>query len=94
MTPFSSRVERRIWWSTVSNAADRSRSIRTEEREFALAAWSDSVTARRAVSVEWPGLNPDWWGSRRLFCWRYKESWLKRARSSIFDRKDRRDTGL
>lgn len=46
------RVERRIWWSTVSNAADRSRRMRTEESEFALAACSDSDTARRAVSVE------------------------------------------
>ena len=78
----------------MSNAADRSRSIRTEEREFALAAWSDSVTARRAVSVEWPALNPDWWGSRRLFWWRYKDSWLKMVRSSVLDRKGRRETGL
>ena len=51
-TPIALRVERRIWWSTVSNAADRSRRMRTEESEFALAAWSDSDTARRAVSVE------------------------------------------
>jgi hypothetical protein len=35
--PNSERVERRIWWFTVSKAADRSRRMRAEERELALA---------------------------------------------------------
>lgn len=38
-----------------------------EERETALAVWSSSLMARRAVSIEWPAFNPDWRGSRRLF---------------------------
>ena len=44
----------------VSNAADRSRRMRTDERDEALAARRDSVTARRAVSVECAILKPDW----------------------------------
>ena len=36
--PSSSRVARRIWWFTVSNAADRLRRMRTDERDEALAA--------------------------------------------------------
>ena len=42
----SARVARRIWWFTVSNTADRSRRMRTDERDEALAARRDSVTAR------------------------------------------------
>ena len=46
----------------MSNAADRSRRMRTDERDEALAARRDSVTARRAVSVECQCafLKPDW----------------------------------
>ena len=58
--PSSARVARRIWWFTVSNAADRSSRMRTDERDEALAARRDSVTARRAVSVECAFLKPDW----------------------------------
>ena len=50
--PSSARVARRIEWFTVSNAADRSRRMRTDERDEVLAARRDSVPARRAVSVE------------------------------------------
>ncbi len=46
-------VERRIWWFTVANTAERSNRMTTEDREAVL-VWSSSVTARRAVSVEWP----------------------------------------
>ena len=53
------RVARRIWWFTVLNAADRSRRMRTDEMDEALAARSDSVTTRSAVSVEHAGLQPD-----------------------------------
>ena len=58
--PSSERVARRIWWFTMSNAADRSRRMRTDERDEALAARRDSVAARRAVSVECVFLKPDW----------------------------------
>ena len=58
--PNSARVARKIWWFTVTNAADRSRRMRTDERDEALAARRDSVTKRRAVSVECAFLKPDW----------------------------------
>ena len=38
----SAREEVRSWWVTVSNAADRSRRMRTEERDEALAVTIDT----------------------------------------------------
>ena len=38
---------RRIWWFTVSNAADRSWRMITDKRDEALVAWRDTVTMRR-----------------------------------------------
>jgi len=35
--PSSARVDRKIWWYTVSNAADKSRRMSTDERDRALA---------------------------------------------------------
>ena len=46
------RVDRRIWWLTVSKAADRSSKMSTEDLEAALASRRASVTESRAVSVE------------------------------------------
>ena len=92
--PKSARVSRRCRWFTVSNAADRSSRIRTAEWEAAWAVWRASVTAMSAVSVEWAGLKPDWCGSNRLFCERWRESWLETVRSRVFDRNERSDTGL
>ncbi len=54
----------RIWWLTVSKAADRSSKMSTEDLEAALASLRASVTESRAVSVEWPLLKPDWLLSR------------------------------
>ena len=45
-------MEWRIWWLTVSNAKDNSRRMRTDKLDEALVAQSDSVTVRRAFSVE------------------------------------------
>ncbi len=56
----------RIWWLTVSKAADRSSKMSTEDLEAALASLRASVTESRAVSVEWPLLKPDWLLSRML----------------------------
>ena len=42
--PSSARVERRIWWLTVSNVEDKLRRMRTEELDEALAATSVTVT--------------------------------------------------
>jgi len=45
-------VDRRIWWFTVSNAADKSRRMSTDERDEPLVTQRDSVKAGRAVSVQ------------------------------------------
>jgi len=69
--PMLVSMDKRMPWLTVSNAADRLSRISTEDLAVALASFKASVTANRAVSAEWPLLNPDWFGSRRLFCERY-----------------------
>ena len=66
--PSSARVEKRIWWLTVSYTEDKSTRMRTDEWDEALAAQKDSVTVRRAVSVESAVLRSDQLGSRQLFC--------------------------
>ena len=43
--PSSARVERRIWWFTVSNATDRSSRMSTNENDDPLVPQMDSVTA-------------------------------------------------
>jgi len=53
----SAVVERRIWWFTVSNTADKSRRMSTDERDKLLATRRYSVTMSRAVSVECVALN-------------------------------------
>jgi len=55
----SARVERRIWWFTVSNAADKSRRMSTDVRDKLLASQRDSVTVSRAISVEHETVKPD-----------------------------------
>ena len=57
--PRSARVERRIWWLTVSNTEGKLRRMRTDEWDEALAVLSDSVTVRRAISVESAVQKPD-----------------------------------
>ena len=46
------------------NAAERSS---RDDLQAALPDCRAVVTDRRAVSVEWPVLKPDWLGSSRLF---------------------------
>jgi len=55
----SARVDKRIWWFTVLNAADKSRRMSTDGRDEALATRRDSFTASRAVSLECAALKPD-----------------------------------
>jgi len=68
MMPMLMSMDKRMPLLTVSNATDKSSRISTEDLAVALASFKVSVTANRAVSVEWPLLNPDTFGSRRLFC--------------------------
>jgi len=59
---------------------------RRQDWPAALAAFRASVTDKKAVSVEWPLLKPDWFGLRRLFCDRNSETCLKTAFSIHLDR--------
>ncbi len=88
------RVDRRIWWLTVSKAADRSSRMRTDDLESDFAIRRASVTESSAVSVEWPLLKPDCLASSLLFCERNNETWLKTTRSSVLAMNGRRETGL
>ncbi len=90
--PFLIRVDRRIWWLTVSKAADRSSNIRNEDLEAILASLRSSTTESKAVSVECPLLKPDWLLSRKLFCVKKAVTWLNTTRSSVFPMKGRRET--
>ncbi len=76
-------VDRRIWWLTVSKAADRSSRMRTDDLESAFAIRRASVTESSAVSVELPLLKPDCLASSLLFCERNNETLLKTTRSSV-----------
>ncbi len=87
-------LDRRIWWLTVSKAAERSSRMRTDDLESAFAIRRASVTESSAVSVEWPLLKPDCLASSLLYCERNSESWLKTTRSSVFATNGRRETGL
>lgn len=96
-TASSWRVERGIWWFTVSNAVERFSRMTTEE-EAALVMWGSSVTARRAVSVECLAQNQTGGGQggcsgrdakswintgRQLFLKWKNLKWKKRDRSVI-----------
>jgi len=65
--PFIFKIDRRIWWLTVSKAGGRSSRMRTEDLEAALASLRASITESRAVSVECLLLKPDWLLSRRFY---------------------------
>ncbi len=92
--PSDERVDRRIWWLTVSKAAERSSRMRTDDLESAFAIRRASVTESSAVSVEWPLLKPDCLASSLLYCERNNESWLKTTRLSVFTTERSRETGL
>ena len=49
--PMIDSMDKRILWLTVSNAADKSSRIRTEDLAVALASFKASVTANRVFSV-------------------------------------------
>ncbi len=92
--PSDERVDRRIWWLTVSKAADRSSRMRTDDLESAFAVRRALVTESSAVSVEWPLLKPDCLASSLLFCERNNETLLKSTRSSVLAMNGRGETGL
>ncbi len=92
--PSDERVDWRIWWLTVSKAADRSNRMITDDLESAFAIGRASVTERSAISVECPRLNPDWLASSRLRFDRNEDNWFKTTCSSISAMNLRRKTGM
>ncbi len=79
------RVDRIIWWLTVSKAADISSRMRTDDLESAFAIHRASVTESSVVSVECPHLTPDWLASSRLCFDRNEDNWLKTTNLSPDD---------
>ncbi len=75
--PSDERVDWRIWWLTVSKAADRSNRIKTDDLESVFAIRWASGKESSAVSVECPCLNPVWLSSSRLCFDRNEDNWLK-----------------
>ena len=65
------RVSRRIEWSIVSKAAERSRSVRTVMSPVSRAVCMSLVTFRRAVSVLWADLYADWLGEINWLMFKY-----------------------
>ena len=84
---------RRMEWSTVLKAAEKSRRIRAAESPQSTAWMMSDSTSRTAVSVEWPVRNTDYNSGRRSADVRYFISWLTPRRSRSFDSTDRFEIG-
>ena len=94
--PSSARVERRIWWLTVSNTEDKSRRMRADDWDEAVAAPSDLLWGG---SSQWSD-SPEAWlisleeivffkivGRLVVDCafQGFREKWKKRYRSVVSD---------
>ena len=91
--PMFESIVRSMSWLTVSKAADRSSRISAEDFPSALAALKASVTDSKAVSVEWPLLKPDCFGSSRSFLVRKSVTCFATALSTAFDRNGSSEIG-
>ena len=69
-----SRRRNNVWWSIVSNAADRSSRINTETQPWSRDCRMSFCTLKRAVSVEWNFLWADWDTSWRELVTRWRSS--------------------
>jgi len=81
-------------WSTVSKAADRSSSMRSDGEPASAVIRRSFVTLTRAVSVLWAWRKPDWNFSKRLLCLRCSFRWAATAFSSTLERNGRLEMGL
>jgi hypothetical protein len=77
----------------VSKAAERSNRTRTEEQPLSLARQRSFTSATNAVSVLYPGLKPDWYGSRYSVSSKAKGICRATTLSTTFARKRRLETG-
>ena len=82
-----------MWWSRVSNAADRFRRDRIDTIPSSAALSRSQVIRRRAVSVQWFSLYADWNGSTRLFLPRWFFNCSRTTFSRIFEMNGTFETG-
>ena len=94
MPNMSCKRVRRMLWSNVSNAADRSSKVRMETRPSSALPRRRFVTSRRAVSVLWCARYADWKISERLLANRWPRSWCSTTFPSTLQRNGRFDTDL
>ena len=87
------RRERRIWWSRVSKAAERSNKRRTKMLSLSGAERISFTIRNKTVSVLCPVRQADWKGLLRLFSWRWERSLWRTAFSRILDRSGRLEMG-
>ncbi len=76
---------RNILWSTVSNAALRSKSIRIADDPESMESRMSFVTFSNADSVLYSALKPDWNGSKMLNVSRYKVNCESATFSKTFE---------
>ena len=81
-------------WSTVSNAADKSRRMRREGEPLSAAMRMSLVTLTSAVSVLWAERKPDWNFSDRLLMLRWCCNWAATTFSNTLERNGRLEMGL
>lgn len=94
MPTHCSKCDHKIPWSTVSKAAIKSRRIRVAEVPGSPVSRRSLVTRKRAVSVLWYGLKPDWNFSSISLEARKDWSWLKTTISKTLDRNGSLEIGL
>ena len=80
-------------WSTVSNAADKSRCNIMTMFWLSIARRMSLCTQTRAVLTLWLGLYADWLGSQRLYSDMWADSLAATTRSIVLDKYGRLDTG-
>jgi len=88
------RRSSRIWWSTVSKAADRSSNANSVTCPRSQARSRSETIFRTAVSVECCCRYADWWLGRRECLWRNATSWRQTSLSTVFDMNVRFEIGL
>ncbi len=65
-----------IWWSVMSNAAQRSHKTRKATSPLSNSNKRSYVILTKAVSVLWCALKPDWNFSNKPLLWRKSHNWL------------------
>ena len=85
---------KRIVWSSVSNAFDKSRNILMGNWLLSKCVVILSTISRATYSVEWWGLNPYWLSDSSLVLVKYMSNWLFIILSKTFEITGKRDIGL